>query len=148
MQHAAPLMPSNNPFTFQELQTVSRTRNTSLGADSISYSMLHAAGQPFRTELLHLYKSSFAAGTFSTTWRHTTLVSILRPLQSAQYRPISPPSFHEKTTERMVLTRFQCVDGLLYDHLFASRRYTGTLSCLTTLFSHVLGKKAFMIFLD
>ena len=102
----------NLPFTKSELSyALSKCGNTSVGPDQLAYSFFQNLTETGRNNLLSGLNEIWVNGTFPDTWRHSTLIPILKPrkppFDPSSYRPISLSSCASKIFERMVNGRLR-----------------------------------------
>ena len=83
--------------------------STSSGPDQITYPLLTHLPQFVLHFLLYIFKFSWSTHTFSSAWKQSTIIPILKPGKpsdsTSSYRPISLTSCTSKLFERMLLGR-------------------------------------------
>ena len=100
-----------SPFSSLELFTaisqLSTSTSTSSGPDQIIYPLLSHLPQSALHFLLFFFNLSWSTHTFTSTWKQSTIIPILKSEKlsdsPSSYRPISLTSCTSKFFERMVL---------------------------------------------
>ena len=100
-----------SPFSSLKLSTAisQLSTSTSSGPDQITYPLLTHLPQSALHFFLYIFNLSWSTHTFSSSWKQSTIIPILKPGKPtdspSSYRPISLTSFTSKLFERMVLGR-------------------------------------------
>ena len=102
-----------SPFSSLKLSTaisqLSTSTSTSSGPDQITYPLLTHLPQSALHFLLYIFNLSWSTHTFSSTWKQSTIIPILKPGKlsdsPSSYKPISLISCTSKLFKRMVLGR-------------------------------------------
>ena len=140
---------TDTPFTMRELKASFKNRkDTSAGADKITYSMIKEAGQTAQKEVLNLINQSYEEGKLPPAWKTATIVPIPKLRDPGAFRPISLLSCLGKTAEKMVLNRLQWATGDLHQNVYAYTKNRGTKDCIMELTSTISNKKAIVTFMD
>lgn len=131
----------NANFSMQELTTaLKEAKDTAVGCDRISLSMLrHLPDTALRT-LLALYNESWKQGTLPKGWKHSLIIPLLKPNKTASkpesYRPISLTPVPCKVLERMIKIRLSWYlekNLLLAPNQSGFRRNRGTMDNIVRL---------------
>ncbi|GFV81900.1 RNase H domain-containing protein [Trichonephila clavipes] len=93
-----------------------QAHNTSPGPDGITYTMLRHLNPDSITNILFLFNRVWKEHCFTSSWRETIVIPILKPGKVAtdplSYRPIAMTSCFCKTFERMNFACYQLVCGM------------------------------------
>ena len=136
-------------FTIQELkQTKHHGKDTALGADKITYTMINNMGEAGERAFLLLVNTQYTQQSRIDEWNDQDTQPIPKPKDSTNPRPISLLSCLKKTAEKMVLKLLKWNIGPLNLHLYAYTEGMGTTECITNILSTVNSKPAIIVFLD
>ena len=140
---------TDTPFQIQELRAIKyKGKDTSPGADQITYSMIKNMGESGEKAYLLLLNTTWSQHQRPQVWNQQDTQPIPKPKEPNSYRPISLLSCLEKTAEKMVLARLQHKIGPLHPNLYAFREGTGTTECITDVLSCINNQPALVVFLD
>lgn len=97
----------NEPFTIHELTgALSKTKESSPGADRISYTLLKRLPTQCLLLVLQFFNSIWEQQILPTSWKHSVIIPILKPGKDpslpASYRPIALTSCLCKLMEKMI----------------------------------------------
>ena len=140
---------TDSPYTTAELHKVKHTgKDTSPGADRITYTMVNNMGPGGSTAFLHLLNTTHLEHTRPRSWNQQDTQPIPKPKDPGSHRPIALLSTIEKTAEKMVLNRLKHKVGPLHPQLYSYRERVGTQECITDVLSYIDNKQATVVFLD
>ena len=126
---------SDAPFTLPELcEALHPHKNSSPGADSISYRMLAHLGNSSLEQLIHLINHSHSKHRLPTQWKITPHVPVPKSVPG-EFRPIALLSCLDKIMERMILARLKFLVGPLHPNLMGSTEGKGTSHAIATVIS-------------
>ena len=140
---------TDTPYTMHELrQTYKKGKDTSPGADRITYTMIACLGEAGELMVLQLINKTHLQRVRPENWNKQDTQPIPKPKDPENPRPIALVSCVEKTAEKMVLKRLQYKTGPLDKRLYAYQEGISTMECITDVLSYIDGKKAVIAFID
>lgn len=131
-------------FSLQELEVCLKKKDTSPGADEISFSMMYNLPKNAKLVLLQIYNTVFSSGDIPSQWRKIQIVGI--PKASSDFnsapkiRPISLMTCICKVFHNMIVKRLEwfiensCV---LSPKSYGFRRGHSSVECLTNLVTNI-----------
>ena len=104
----------NSPISETELsQALAKCKESSPGADNITYSMLKHCHSSLHSAILELFNKIYSTGTFPQAWRSSIVIPIAKPNKDPQsptnYRPIALTNTLCKLMEKIVNARLMWV---------------------------------------
>ena len=104
----------NTEITEMEIiEAIQIAKETTAGEDQVTNTLLKNLPSSIIRELQSLYNQSFATGVVPESWKHSTVIPILKPEKPREeltsYRPISLLSCVGKTMERVLQRRLEYV---------------------------------------
>ena len=131
----------NRPYSLREMKSALKAaKDTAVGADRISVSMLRHLPDPVLVILLKLFNESWIQGLLPTTWKHSLIVPLLKPgkieTKPESHRPISLTPVLCKILERMLKGRLSWYlesNDLLAPNQIGFRRKRGTMDNIVRL---------------
>jgi len=104
------VIPYNEPISMLELHTaLKQSKNSSPGADKISYALLKKIHPTALSFLLSIYNSVWKSNTYPKQWLTAIALPFLKPgkpnSEASSYRPIALTNCMGKLMERIIHTR-------------------------------------------
>jgi ribonuclease HI len=142
----------NNPFTKLELNyAISSRRSSASGLDNISPLMLKHLPSNALDFLLNILNNILTTQQVPSSWKSYKVIPIPKPNSKSSFRPIALSSALCKTFEHILKSRLDWWlehNSILPSNLFAFRKGTGTMECLSTFIGeiyHSFNDKKFLV---
>ena len=137
------------PFTIEELRRCKhKGKDTTPGADGISYSMIANMGPGMEILFLGLINKTWDERKIPMVWNDQDFQPIPNPKDPMNPRAIALLIVLGKTAEKLVLARAKWKAGELHANLYAYIEEKTTNQCITDILATANNKKATVLLLD